>query len=344
LLRRHGAAIWGRFEHQDGAFQFISDFEAIEPMSARPMAQLGERTALANAPCSFGAFEVTVGTMANVPEALDLLDAVAGAGYEGIDLGPVGYLGLGRPLASRLAARNLSLAGGYLGLPFSEDDAFNSALPSLTELIDVFDAVPSGTHPPRPTLADAGSPQRAAQPGGSALDRSIGLSDDGWSRFAENLNKATDYCRARGYEPTFHHHVASHVEAPWEIERMLELTDVGLCLDTGHLLLGRGDPVQSVRDWGERINHVHVKDARQAVIDGIIADAAPVIDVWKRRAFCPLGEGDVDIDGVFEALEAIGYSGWIVIEQDMLPELDESPQVAEDEQRSNREYLSLRGL
>ena len=68
----------------------------------------------------------------------------------------------------------------------------------------------------------------------------------------------------RGYEPTFHNETGSYVEAPWEIEKVLELTEVGFCLDTGHIVVAGGDPVAAVHDWSERINHLHVKDARQS--------------------------------------------------------------------------------
>ncbi len=66
---------------------------------------------VANAPCSYGAFEVTVGIDPNVPDGVTLLDHVASAGYQGIDLGPVGYLGTGRELHDRLSGRGLVLVG-----------------------------------------------------------------------------------------------------------------------------------------------------------------------------------------------------------------------------------------
>ncbi|TMD19716.1 MAG: hypothetical protein E6I99_15045 [Chloroflexi bacterium] len=75
--------------------------------------------AIAGAPVSFGAFEVTVGVDPNVPDAQVVLDAVARAGYAGIDLGPPGYLGYGRELSDRLHQRGLHLAGGYVAMPFS---------------------------------------------------------------------------------------------------------------------------------------------------------------------------------------------------------------------------------
>jgi inosose dehydratase len=305
---------------------------------------LDQRTVfLANAPVSYGAFEITVGVDPHVPDPVALLDAVAQAGYVGVDLGPVGYLGTGTELARRLPERGLALAGGYLELPFSEPGRLEPALAELDALLDLFDAAPEAPWPPRPTLADAGSPQRAALPGRAALDPSVGLDDAGWERLADGLARAVRRCRERGYDPTFHHHTATYVEAEWEIDRLLSVSDVGLCLDTGHLLLGRGDPVRAIREWGARINQVHLKDARNAVLEQIVAEAAPVQEIWRRRAFCALGEGNTPIGEVLAGLSEIGYTGWIVVEQDVLPDPGEPDRPAE-EQRRNREYLRAYGL
>jgi inosose dehydratase len=301
------------------------------------------RIAVANAPVSYGAFEITVGIDPNVPEPLTLLDWVHQAGYEGIDLGPAGYLGDTDTLAGRLQDRELSLAGGYLELPFSEPGKLKAALPELELLLDVFDNSGDGVPKPKPTLADAGSPARSRYPGRAALDPSVGLDDAAWGRFADGLARAVDRCRARGYDPTFHHHTATYIEAQWEIERLLEVSDVGLCLDTGHLLLGRGDPITAVRDWGGRINQVHLKDAKLAKLEEIVAEAAPVEEIWRRKAFCALGDGDIDVAQVLEALAAIDYSGWLVVEQDVLPDPADPEQPAIDQQR-NREYLRAHGL
>ena len=53
------------------------------------------KVVIANAPVSYGAFELTVGILPDVPDGDQVLDAVADAGYAGIDLGPLGYLGRG---------------------------------------------------------------------------------------------------------------------------------------------------------------------------------------------------------------------------------------------------------
>lgn len=301
---------------------------------------------VANAPVSYGAFELTVGIDPNVPDGLHVLDEVAQAGYAGIDLGPAGYLGTGEELAERLATRRLGLAGAYLELPYADQEALRRALPALDEMLDVFDAVASTRvgPPPRPTLADTGSENRRAHPGRAAHDRSVGLDADAWRRFGIGLREVLARCRDRGYEPAFHHETGTFVEAPWEIERVLEVSDVGLCLDTGHLLLGGGDPVAAVDAWSSRINQVHLKDAHRSVMAQVVADDAPVTAIWSREAFPALGQGDLHADVVLAALVRAGYRGWLVVEQDTLPRTKERFEQAAVDQRANRAFLGERGL
>ena len=117
--------------------------------------------AVANAPVSYGAFELTVGHDPDVPDGVTVLDQVAAAGYAGIDLGPVGYLGRGERLGELLAERGLGLAGAYVELPYADHGALKRALPELDAILDAFDAVrlrqrrlrrtslASRKHPPR---------------------------------------------------------------------------------------------------------------------------------------------------------------------------------------------------
>src|ERR1700722_11578509 len=133
--------------------------------------------AVANAPVSYGAFELTVGHDPDVPDGVTVLDQVAEAGYAGIDLGPVGYLGSGERLGELLAERGLGLAGAYVELPYADHDALERTLPELDAILAVFDAVRSYLPgpPPRPTLADNGSQARRDRPGRSGRGPSLGL-------------------------------------------------------------------------------------------------------------------------------------------------------------------------
>jgi inosose dehydratase len=286
-----------------------------------------------NAPLSYGAFEVTVGLYPNVPGPDELLEAMASAGYEGTELGPLGYLGAGDELRVRLERHSLELTGGWCPVRFSEPDALQEDLTQLSQTLDLFDgADANGAHP---VFGDGGSDERRANPGRGAPS----LDEGGWRRWADGVARAQELAHERGYEPTLHPHTSTYVESPAEIERALELTDVGVLLDTGHLLLGGGDPIEALRDWGPRVNYVHVKDVRLDVLRGVVEERADVLEGWRRGMFCELGQGDVDLPGFFLALRDAGYDGWIVVEQDRIPREDEPLSEAAAAQVRNREWL-----
>ena len=296
-----------------------------------------QRIRAANAPLSYGAFEVTVGRYPNVPGADELLREIASAGYEGTELGPPGYLGNERELPARLERHGLELTGGYIPIHFSEPERWAVDFAGMRRSLELFQA--AGTTETRPVLADAGSPERHENPGRGAEDRRLGLDEQGWRRLADGVERAVELARSRGFEPTFHHHTSSYVEAPWEIERLLELTDVGVLVDTGHLLLGGGDPVQALRDWGARVNYVHVKDVRLRVLHAVVEERADMIEAWRRGIFCELGAGDVPLEDFFTALRESAYTGWVVVEQDRIPRPDEELRESAEAQVRNRRWL-----
>jgi inosose dehydratase len=288
---------------------------------------------VANAPLSYGAFEVTVGVYPNVPTPDALLTEMAAAGYAGTELGPPGYLGAGDDLRARLERHGLALTGGWCSVRFSEPDQLDEDLRRLASTLDLFDA--AGANNARPVFGDGGSDARRANPGGGAPS----LDEAGWRRWAEGVERAQELAHTRGYEPTLHPHTSTFVESPHEIERALELTDIGVLVDTGHYLIGGADPIDSIRDWGTRVNYVHVKDVRLDVLRQVVAERADVIEGWRRGMFCELGEGDVDLPAFFAALRDADYDGWVVVEQDRIPREDEELRESADAQVRNRRWL-----
>jgi hypothetical protein len=133
----------------------VIDDRSILRASGRP-ADLTASIAVAGAPVSFGAFEVTVGIDPHVPNATAVLDAIQRAGYSGIDLGPPGYLGEGDELRRGLEGRGLRLAGGYIAMPFSEPARMPAAIDELHRLLDTFDSVYPLPDPPHKAASDAG--------------------------------------------------------------------------------------------------------------------------------------------------------------------------------------------
>ncbi|GAB2963685.1 TIM barrel protein [Nonomuraea fastidiosa] len=292
---------------------------------------------VANAPVSFGVFELS-----DAPPPLtadEMVRALADAGYEGIDSGPIGYLGTGSELAERLSGAGLLLAGGWVDLRYHDAEAFEQDLAGLDAALDFFAAAPEGDLPPRPTLAAPGTPERFARPGGNAP----GLPASEWPAYAARIQQAVNRCRERGFEPAYHHHLGTYVETPDDVERLLELTDVELCLDTGHLLLAGGDPVECLRRWASRVTHVHIKDGDNKILAQALADGVDLRELMGRGGFARLGEGELDLPAVIRTLDEIDYSGWVIVEQDTLPGRRTVAQNIAD-QAANRQKLKDLGL
>ncbi|HOB05017.1 MAG TPA: sugar phosphate isomerase/epimerase [Propionibacteriaceae bacterium] len=295
---------------------------------------------IAGAPVSFGVFELTPDDDSLVlPTADELCEALRETGYAGVDSGPIGFLGRGEELRARLRSSGLPLAGGWVDLPFSDDAAFEAALPTLTAALEFFveGIDPEAPLAPKPTLADSGDAVRKANPGGGGGHQ---LDEAGWQRFARNVQRAVDQVRAAGLEPTFHHHACTYVETPAEVDELLARTDVGLCFDTGHLLIGGGDVLEGWRRWRDRINHLHVKDVRVDRLREIVARKGGMLDVWSGGVFVPFGAGDLEIDTFMDEVLASGYDGWLVVEQDLMPKPGDDPAQVKADHARNRDVLS----
>lgn len=294
---------------------------------------------LANAPVSYGVFGLARPDLTPLPSGPELLHIVATSGYAGIDLGAPGLLGVGQELADNLEAYELALCGGWLDFPFAgTDDAFEEALTASLPVLDDFALVAAQQpgQPPRPTLADSGDDVRRAHPGGGP---EFELDADRWARFVARLERVLAEVRDRGLEPTFHHHAATYVETPAEIERLLADTTVDLTLDTGHLVLGGGDPVEAYRRWRGRINHLHLKDVDRAVLLRARGSDDMVRDVWAKRVFVALGQGDLDLETLLDSIVDGGYDGWLVVEQDVILLHADDVRRAIADQKANRELL-----
>lgn len=300
------------------------------------------KATVAGAPVSFGVFELTPDGAATI-SADEIGEILQSTGYDGIDLGPAGLLGRGAELRARLDRFGLDLAGGWIQLPFSDDEAFADSLPALRSTLRAFsEAAERGPERlPLPTLADDGSALRVAHPGRGAV--ADPLSADARNRLHANVDEAARIVREAGFEPTFHHHAGTFVESPEEVDLFLAATDVGLTLDTGHLYIAGGDPVEAARRWGSRINHLHLKDVDRTALSRILEAGGGMTEVWSGGSFVAFGRGDVDLAGVMNLMDQSGYDGWIVVEQDVLngPDiaLEQFREARTEDQRVNREAL-----
>ena len=139
------------------------------------------------------------------------------------------------------------------------------------------------------------------------------LEGDGWKELCDGLDAVEDLCRSMGLRQALHPHVGSLVETKEDMQKVMEISSCGWCLDTAHIASGDLDPSDFLEMAGDRVTLVHIKDlnldiGRKMVQHEIEFDAA-IAD----RVFVPLGEGDLDLAGIIPLLP---QEVWWVLEQD----------------------------
>jgi len=296
---------------------------------------------IANAPCSWGVLEFE--TTATIASATQVLDEMAAAGYTGTELGDWGFLPTEpQALAAEVGTRGLTLVGAFVPVALSRADATNEGLERAVRIARLLAGASPAGDSPLLVLSDdnATVPHRTELAG--RVRREDGLSDAAWDAFAARAEAIAAAVRERtGLRTAFHHHCAGWVETPEEIEALMSRTApalLGLCLDTGHLTYAGGDPIAEIARYGDRIWLVHFKDCDPGVAREARAGPWDYHTAVRHGIFCELGHGAVPFCGVRDALAALGYGGWIVVEQDVLPGLGTPSASA----TRNRQYL--RGL
>ena len=297
---------------------------------------------IGNAPVSYG----VVGA-ARPPIGPDhLLADLAMAGYDGAELGDPEYFGTPTQTRDRFAAAGITAIGSFVPIRFSSPDDIIER--DLRRLRRVCAHLATANADAIVILADEGPPELFLTP---ARDRYFpelaGLSGEQWVRLLKALGRAVRIIEGAGLIPSFHPHVSTYVESPSEVDRLLDGSSVSLTFDSGHAHIGGVNAATDLRRWAPRINHVHLKDVSDAAflsgIDGGIAD----LERWWGATVVPLGSGDVALGEILRGLEDVDYSGWIVVEQDVLRAAPADVSTMSTNQRRNlhelRQLLSESG-
>lgn len=257
---------------------------------------------LAGAPISWGVCEVPGWGVELPPERV--LGEMRDLGLTATELGSTGYLPSDPRELRELCARfGLEMIGGFVPVVVhdpTQRDATIAAARRACSLMSgaggtlfVSSAVGDWDWGPRPDL-DAAA----------------------WRHAGEMFRVLDDVVAEYGMVQATHPHLRTIVETREDVERVLDVSDVGWTLDTGHLLIGGLDPLDFVRDAFDRIRHVHLKDVHLELAAPVLAGDQSIMEGVQAGMFCNLGQGDVPIGDVVRRLEAGGYAGWYVLEQD----------------------------
>jgi len=240
-----------------------------------------------------------------------LLREAASISLTAMEAGPEGFLPEDPAEVSRVLARHdLGLVGGFVPAVLHDPQARQEGLDLVERRAQFFAA------------AGADTLVLAAITPSWSFEETAELDGAAWKELFENLSRVEDICDRHDLKAVMHSHFGTVIETDEQLWRFLEGSDMGLCLDTGHLVIGGSDPIEVAEKAADRVKHVHLKDVDQEVAKLLGKREIGFKEACQREAFRPLGDGDVDVARLLELLDRSGYGGWYVLEQDIVVEAE----------------------
>ena len=302
---------------------------------------VSRQTGIANSPCSWG---VSAFNRDEEPPGYTMvLDEAAAAGYSGVELGDYGYMPTDpETLRTELESRNLSLAGAFVPIPLSDPDARylgeTEALQVARLLAEIDEEAPILVLSDE-ILTDSVRTRCAGRIG---FEQGFNMLQ--WEIAAHAVNQiALMVLNETGLRTAFHPHCGGFVETPEELAVLMEATHpriLGLCLDTGQYAYGGGDPLQLVRRYADRIWHVHLKGYDSDVASAARFEGWDYHEAISHGVFCDLERSTFGFRELLSELDNIEYSGWLVVEQDVISGSGTPRESAEN----SRSFLSTLGV
>lgn len=149
------------------------------------------------------------------------------------------------------------------------------------------------------------------------------MNDEEWALVCSGLNEYGQIAHKYGLKVAYHHHMGTVIQTRAETDRLMKNTDpnlVGLLYDTGHIYVSDGDYLSLLKDYVDRIVHVHFKDVREKQEDDSRKKGLTFQGAFMNGMFTVPGDGDLDFKPVYKILMDHGYKGWIVVEAEQDPD------------------------
>jgi len=139
--------------------------------------------------------------------------------------------------------------------------------------------------------------------------------------YYKKISEIGKYLEDQGMPLAYHHHMGTVIENQEDTERLLENThdSVKLTLDTGHMLFAQGNSEKILKNYSEKIIHIHCKDIRKNVLDNFLKKDLSFRSAFIEGVFTVPGDGCIDYQPLFNILKETNYSGWLVVEAEQDP-------------------------
>ncbi|NOE17789.1 myo-inosose-2 dehydratase [Ruegeria atlantica] len=234
-------------------------------------------------------------------------------GYTGVERGQR-MPGDTEGLRAYLDANDIALCGGWCSGSTLVND-LHAEIAVVREQVEQFVALNS------PCIVYAECSNTVQGQIGTPVNDRPKLSRDEVLAYAGKLTELAKWMADQGMPMAYHHHMGTIIESEDEVNWLMEGSgpELKLCFDTGHLLFGGGDVMATLNRWGDRVHHVHFKDIRPEIVQDTRENNRSFLDAVIAGAFTVPGDGCIGFQAVANALKAMDYNGWIVVEAEQDP-------------------------
>lgn len=211
-----------------------------------------------------------------------------------------------------LKAADVTLCGGWFsGTIVNESIEANKE--RIQPMIDLFKAVDA----PCIVYGEVGRSIQGDQ--SKPLATKPKLSGDEMKAYGRRMTEFAEWVEEQGMPLVYHHHMAAVVETEQELDSFMHHSGISLLFDAGHLAFAGGDVLRAIDNHHKRIKHVHTKDVRMDVINGLDRSKESFLDAVIKGAFTVPGDGSLDFAAIVKKLAGYGYEGWFVVEAEQDP-------------------------
>ena len=164
------------------------------------------------------------------------------------------------------------------------------------------------------------------------------LSESEMKDYGRKMSEFASWVEAQGMPLVYHHHMAAVVETEPELDAFMANSTISLLFDAGHMAFAGGDVLRVIDNHHTRITHVHTKDIRRSVVDGLDRTKESFLDAVVKGAFTVPGDGSLDFEAIVKACTKYGYEGWFVVEAEQDPKVSPPLEMA---QKGHKELLRV---
>lgn len=156
---------------------------------------------------------------------------------------------------------------------------------------------------------------------GVPLSKRPQLKKEDWVSYCKKINEVGKRLEDEEMPLAYHHHMGTVIQSHEDTVRLMQETNdsVKLTIDTGHMLFAGGNSLKIIKDFKEKIAHVHCKDMRENILKKSLTNDFSFRQAFLEGAFTVPGDGCIDYKPILKELKSNNYIGWLVVEAEQDP-------------------------